>query len=356
MTLTVIAVASGTSALLVPLVKRLAEVTDFMDRPLGEHHKKHAKATPLMGGLAMAAAWLTIVWGGVLAISMGKAPEWVLTASTSMEKTLPLLGVITGGALGLMFIGLADDKKPMGPFVKFGLQIVICVIVALYPGVRITLLWTIPWVTIGITVLWMLFIINAFNFFDNMDGLAAGVGAIAASLFAVIAAFRGQVFVGGLAAATAGVAIGFYLYNKNPASIFMGDAGSHFLGFLLAVLATLTIVYDPESSQSTAALLIPAFILALPIFDTFAVCIIRIRLGKPIYYGDHNHISHRFVKMGLTRKTAVFIIHLLALSLGLSAITLLWLDTTGAIVVLVQATAMLALISVLHTHEQGPKE
>jgi UDP-GlcNAc:undecaprenyl-phosphate GlcNAc-1-phosphate transferase len=342
------AAAGGVTLAVTPICRRLAWRTDFLDKPLGEHHKQHDEATPLLGGLAMAVSWLVTIWVGIaLALSETAAQTGIAADLPGIRSVLIGLGVISGGACGVTLLGLVDDRRPMGPLLKFILQATVCGLVALYPKLRITLFWQSDVLTWMFTVAWFLLVLNAFNFFDNMDGLAAGIALIAAALFTLVAGLQEQHFVAALGAATSGTALGFYVYNRHPASIFMGDAGSHFLGFLLAVMGALTLFYQEGSSPTPAPVLIPVFILALPIFDAFAVVVIRLHAGKPIYAGDHNHISHRFHRLGVSRKTAVLLVHLLALAIGLGAFPLLWLDLRGVILVLIQATAMLALVTIV---------
>jgi UDP-GlcNAc:undecaprenyl-phosphate GlcNAc-1-phosphate transferase len=346
--LAVAVAATLLSAIFTPLCRKLAWKTNFLDKPLGEFHKKHDSAKALMGGVAMTGAWCVVILGGVgvALLAPNLLPEAVQPHVPGVRSSLPLLSTIAGGGLALAIVGLWDDRKPMGPLNKLLWQLVICGLVATNTHLRVTLFWSQPVVTWAMTTFWFLFIVNAFNFFDNMDGLASGVALIGAGLFAVVAGFQGQHFVTALGAATAGSALGFYFHNKSPASIFMGDCGSHFLGFMLACLGSLTVFYRAET-PTIAPVLIPLFVLALPIFDTFAVCVIRIRAGKKIYHGDHNHISHRFYRAGVSRKTAVLLVHLLALAIGLGALPLMWLETRGVILVFLQTAAMLLIVSIL---------
>jgi UDP-GlcNAc:undecaprenyl-phosphate GlcNAc-1-phosphate transferase len=146
---------------------------------------------------------------------------------------------------------------------------------------------------------------------------------------------------------TCGSACGFLLHNRPPASIFMGDGGSHFLGYLLAVLGALTTFYLPEESLTPAPILTPLLILGLPIFDAVAVVLLRLKQGRPIYVGDNAHISHRFAWLGLSRPKAVLLACLLALTSGCGAMALLWLPPVGVLIVLVQAAATFAIVSVI---------
>ena len=349
--LAVCAVATLLSAVLTLLCRRLAPALGFLDRPKKEEHKKHGRAVPVLGGLAMLLAWLLTIGGGILgphaikpllSTNVTAYPPGIQTVSSQLI-------VLVLGAAALVALGLVDDRWPLTAFPKFVGQFCVAGAVACW-GIRITLFWHNPFVTWFITALWILIIINAMNFFDNMDGLAAGVAATDALLFMFVAALRGQHFVAVLAGATFGTAVGFLFFNRPPASIFMGDAGSHFLGFSLGVVGALTTFYTPTESLTPAPIIIPALILGLPIFDAAAVVFIRLREHRPIYVGDHKHISHRFTRMGLSRAQAVAVVCLLNLVLGLGAIALLWLPPLGTVMVLLQAAAVLALISLLQIY------
>ena len=167
------------------------------------------------------------------------------------------------------------------------------------------------------------------------------------SVFFFIAAVRGQHFVAMLSAVTGGVAVGFLMHNRPPAKIFMGDGGSHFLGFCLAVAGLLTTFYLPSESPTPAPVLIPLLVLSLPLFDAVAVTIIRMRLHLPFYVGDNRHISHRFVNLGLTRPQAVLLVCLLCLIQGAGATTLLWMPAYGFFLILLQSTALFSLVCII---------
>mgnify|MGYP000224020967 CR=1 FL=1 len=280
-------------------------------------------ASPVLGGLAITASWSLTLLLGVFVLSKGWLHSDVLDAfSSGTDKRLVPLLVIIGGAIAFCLLGLWDDRKPMSAKFKLFLQIAIAAIVAKW-GVQITFFSSNPILTWLLTFCWLMFVLNAINFYDNMDGLCTGVTAIAATMFFLVAALQGQYLVATLAIVTAAVTFGFYAYNCNPASIFMGDSGSHFCGYMLGVLGALLTYYDAETSFGTYHFLVPFAILALPIFDTFAVIVIRLRLRQPIYIGDNNHISHRFVKMGYSRRCSVLMIHLFCIVAGLSGVALM---------------------------------
>jgi UDP-GlcNAc:undecaprenyl-phosphate GlcNAc-1-phosphate transferase len=213
-------------------------------------------------------------------------------------------------------------------------------------GMRVTLFIHNRFVSFALTVLWILTITNAMNFLDNMDGLCAGVGLICALLFGFIAAIQRQYFVCLIALTLAGALTGFLPHNFKPATIFLGDAGSHFIGFMLSVLPILGTFYRP-GTPTYLPVLIPLLVLAVPLFDLVMVMWIRRRRRQPLYRGDVNHISHRLVRLGLPQSWAVTLIYLITLTLGLGATVLLWSNLTAALLIIVQAIGILAIVTLL---------
>lgn len=336
------------SALLTGFFRRVGTSWQLFDRPNSEKHKGHVRSVPLLGGPAMFLAWGTVVIGGVIAAMLGGGwlPESVRAHLGGMVRVTPqLLGILLGAVL-LVAIGMIDDHGRMRARTKLLGQVVAAVLVVSL-GIRATFFVGIPGVSWFGSVFWIVFLINAINFLDNMDGLAAGIGTLAAVFFALVAGFQEQYFVATLAAVTAGAAAGFLLHNRPPASIFMGDAGSHFLGFLLAILGILVTYYAPETTPTPTAVLIPFLILAVPILDLMAVVAARIRLGKPMHVGDHTHISHRFEKMGFSRAQSVVLVYLLVFATGASGLFLVWAPAPGAALALLQAAAVLMAVGIL---------
>ena len=306
--------------------------------------------TPVFGGAAMLAAWLLCIGGGAVAAHLLRdlLPLPVAQHTRNAMAVGGRLAILVGCAVGMGLLGMLDDRLALRAWQKFLGQIVLAGVAAAW-GVRVTALLGNPAVTWALTVFWILLIVNALNFLDNMDGLAGGISALAAFLFLFTAAARGQHSVAVLAAVTCGAACGFLVYNKPKASIFMGDAGSHFLGFNLAVIGALTTFYTQES-HTLAPLLTPVLVLGVPIFDTCAVVLIRIRLGRPIYVGDNRHISHRFQHLGLSRPVATLLVCLLSFTVGCGAVALIWLPPAGAVVVLLQSALVFAIISIIQFH------
>jgi UDP-GlcNAc:undecaprenyl-phosphate GlcNAc-1-phosphate transferase len=209
----------------------------------------------------------------------------------------------------------------LNPLKKFIGQLLIAGLVAA-AGVRVTLFVANPIFSYAITVLWILTLINAFNFMDNMNGLCAGLGLIAALTFAALAALHGQYLVTTLGLMIAGALAGFLPHNFPRARSFLGDAGSHLVGYLLAVLAILPHFHTPQNPRPLAVLT-PLLVLAVPLVDLVIVVIIRTARGQPFYVGDTNHLSHRLVRRGLSKTTAVLLIWLLATACGTFAV---WLN------------------------------
>ena len=344
----VFAGGAALSLLLTPLFGALARRTGFLDVPAA-NHKKHAGATPLLGGCAMFSSWFIGIFAGILLAGSGlfDGLSALSAVMPGMMSALPRLGVIAGGALLAVLLGLWDDKRPMSTSAKFGGQFAIALLVTCYGGVRLNVFIGDPLIAGAVTVFWIMLMMNSINFFDNMDGLAAGVIAIALGIFAVIAGLNGQFFIAANSALSCGVCCGFWFYNTAPARIFMGDSGSHFLGFLAAVTAAEISFFDISYSLSRFPVLIPVLVLALPLFDTVMVVVIRTLNRKPFWIGDHNHISHRFVRMGLTRPQAVLLVHLLSLSIGLAALPIFWGDFRTAAVLVFQSLIQLTVVTLL---------
>ncbi|MBO5899616.1 MAG: undecaprenyl/decaprenyl-phosphate alpha-N-acetylglucosaminyl 1-phosphate transferase, partial [Lentisphaeria bacterium] len=244
-------------------------------------------------------------------------------------------------------LGLIDDKIAMSAKVKFTGQFVIALIAVFLGGVKFNIFPEYPVCSTAFTLFWIMLLMNSINFFDNMDGLAVGTVAIAMALFAAVAALNGQFLVASFSALNCGVCCGFWFYNANPATIFMGDSGSHFIGYLAAIISSQVTFFDKSFSLSRFPVLMPMFILALPLFDTLMVVLIRTRNKKPFWIGDHNHISHRFVRMGLDRKQAVQLVHLMALAIGIGILPVFWGNFTTAAILVFQSLILLLIVTCL---------
>ncbi|HEX2323826.1 MAG TPA: MraY family glycosyltransferase [Chloroflexota bacterium] len=306
--LTVFGVALGASLVATPLAKGLARRVGVLDQP--SQRKVHLSPTPLMGGLAIYAGF----WASVLAISRFQvaAPE-VFLPDTTRE-----LAAIFVATLTLMVVGVVDDKLRGGlpPGTKLAAQLVAAG-VAIVGGLQLRV-FGVPWLDLPLTVLWIVGLSNAINLLDNMDGLSAGATAIAAVFFFAIAALNGQVLVGAMALALAGACAGFLRYNFNPATVFMGDTGTLFLGFLLAVIG----LKLKASGPAWWSFILVVVVLALPIFDTGLVTAYRLRKRLALAQGGKDHTSHRLVKLGLPQRRAVLVLYGAAVCAGMVALAL----------------------------------
>jgi UDP-GlcNAc:undecaprenyl-phosphate GlcNAc-1-phosphate transferase len=294
-------VAFGSALVLTPLCRRVASRLGMLDRPSGK--KIHAHPTPLLGGPAIALAYAA----GVLAAG----PVDQVSAT-----------ILVAGGLTLL-LGIHDDIDPQAVGVRWWLRLLFqgfLAIFVIFPGITLGFLGT-PWLSLPMTFLWIVGITNAFNLLDNMNGLSAGVAAIAGATFAVLASRYADVGPEQLptaraAAALAGACLGF-LPSNFRSRIFMGDAGSLFIGFTLACLAALGSWKSPTAPTS---IIIPLLVLAYPIFDTTLVVILRLRRGQSPFVGGRDHSSHRLVNLGLGRVEAVLLIYLFSLSHALTAL------------------------------------
>jgi UDP-GlcNAc:undecaprenyl-phosphate GlcNAc-1-phosphate transferase len=215
----------------------------------------------------------------------------------------------------MSFMGIIDDRWGLGSYVKLAGQLGAAAIL-IYSGVKVQLFDS--WLDIAVTLVWVVGITNALNLLDNMDGLSGGVAMIAAIFFTLLAAMSKQYLVGVLAAALAGACAGFLIYNWNPAHIFMGDAGSLFLGFMLAAVA---IKLRFPSNSTTVTWMIPVLVLGLPLFDTLLVFVSRLRRGKnPLTTPGKDHVSHRLASLLSSRREAVLVCYLIGCGFGLAAI------------------------------------
>lgn len=255
-----------------------------------------------------------------------------------------------------MFVtGLVDDRVGVSPVAKLIAQIAAASVLLiaghrLLPGIS-------PLLSIPITLVWIIGITNAFNFLDNMDGLSAGVAAIACAIFAFAAMGTGQIFVPMFACVICGALLGFLWFNFSPATIFMGDAGSLVVGYVIGVLTILTTFYDPAQQTTPMGVLVPIVVLAVPLYDVISVVIHRVRAGDSPFRGDWRHFSHRLVKRGMTPRGAVLTIYLATAATGLPAIVLPRVGWNLAVLLLLQCVCVVAMIAVLeHAGPANPRD
>jgi len=335
------------------------------DSPGSEGHVKvEIRRVPNIGGIGIVAGVLLPIIAGMtlffrVSDSTGVSGSALWSALSEhvagIHERLPMIAALLVCVLGLHMLGLVDDRRPLGPWPKLVVQAIASLVMILFFDTRLLtmldsvsgLAWAKPWPSVVITLLWFLIVTNAINFMDNMDGLAAGVGAIASGLFLVAACLNEQWFIAATLALLFGSLVGFLLFNFPPASIFMGDGGSLVIGFLLAFLTTRTTFYHGnEAAGGWYGVLMPLVILAVPLYDLISVSVIRIRQGKSPLVGDQQHFSHRFVMRGFSKKAAVLMIWGCTLVTGIGGVMLSRLESWQAVLVGVQTIVILVFIAI----------
>jgi UDP-GlcNAc:undecaprenyl-phosphate GlcNAc-1-phosphate transferase len=278
---------------LTPLMRKIAIATDVVDRP-NSSHKSHKKPVPYLGGVAIIIGVIFVSYSASLVSDFTSTTFWLATS-------------VLGPALLLGLIGLWDDLKNLSPLPRFIAQSVAGIFTA-------SILITTD--NVGnptgstlfdsvITIFWVVGICNSINFFDNLDGGAAGAVAISSIALAFLALNGDQYLIAALSIVTAGATLGFLVWNKSPAKIYMGDAGALFLGVLLA---TLTVRFEPTSRTQIGSYLTPFFLLAIPILDTSVAVFSRLRRLASPFQGGQDHLSHRLIRFGLSRKQSAFVL------------------------------------------------
>lgn len=293
-----------------PLVRRFAYKIGAVDVPR-DKRRVHKRPTPRIGGLA-------IIFGFLVAI-ISFNDDW------SREFVSVLIGA---GILGIL--GVIDDCKNLDAKLKFVVQILASLIVVLYGDIRISVISNpnvfseapfvlLPqWLSITVTVLWIVFMTNAVNFIDGLDGLAAGVSAIMSMSLVFIAITYHEYGIALMGLALMGSCFGFLPFNFNPAKIFMGDTGSMFLGYMLSVLS----VQGMFKSYAVISFAVPIIMLGLPLFDAMFAMLRRILTGKNPMSADRGHLHHRLYDMGFSQKQTVFILYAISGVLGITSILL----------------------------------
>lgn len=296
-----------------PLWRLICWRTGLVDDP--GHRKIHSAPIALAGGLAVMTGILAPLCLAWMAMNVpGFHFTWLSSWRHGFSRRETQMVVLLLGAAGMLLLGLLDDRFELRPATKFAGQFAMAFLVA-FAGIRITLFVPNLYFSYAITILWILTVTNAFNFMDNMNGLCTGLGVIAAWLFAWNAAVHGQYLVALLGFLSCGALLGFLPWNFPRASAFLGDAGSHLTGFWLATLAILPHFYT-AAHPNRWSVISPLLVLAVPLFDLCRVVVIRSSKGQPFYMGDTNHLSHRLVRSGFSRTTAVLIIWLMAALAG----------------------------------------
>lgn len=288
-------VGFGAALCLTPLTRQIAMRLGVTAAP--NQRNIHQRHVPLMGGAAIYIAF-------VISVLLFSPPDH-----------LKELGAIVAGATLLALIGYLDDRRHLSPRIRLSVMAVAALVVML-AGVQIHL-FNNPLIDIPLTLFWIVALINAVNWIDNMDGLAAGTAAITSGFFLLLALTQGQILVSMLAAAIFGSAIGFLIYNFNPSSTFMGDMGAYTLGFVLAILA---IKLKFAAQPLNVTWMVPVFVLALPILDINLAITTRLLERRALMLASKDHVSHRIMSLGATQRQTLALLYLFSIVFGLAAI------------------------------------
>ena len=329
-----------------PLVRRFAFKIGAIDIPK-DNRRMHKKPTPRIGGLA-------IIFGFTVATLCFAQPS------------RQLYGTLAGAAI-IAVMGVIDDCKNLPAKLKFVIQIIAALVVVFAGDIKIDVFtnpnflsdnpyWVLPeWLSVTLTVIWIVFITNAVNFIDGLDGLAAGVSAIMSISLVFISRRVGEYSIAILGIALMGSCFGFLPFNFNPAKIFMGDTGSTFLGFMLATLS----IQGVFKSYAVISFAVPLLILGLPLFDALFAMIRRILRGQSPMTADRGHLHHRLVDMGFSQKQTVFILYAISGVLGITAVLLAESGVLRAlllvicVLILLLIGSMLGKNSYVHQHQDN---
>ena len=329
-----------------PLVRRFAFKIGAIDIPK-DNRRMHKKPTPRIGGLA-------IIFGFTVATLCFAQPS------------RQLYGTLAGAAI-IAVMGVIDDCKNLPAKLKFVIQIIAALVVVFAGDIKIDVFtnpnflsdnpyWVLPeWLSVTLTVIWIVFITNAVNFIDGLDGLAAGVSAIMSISLVFISIRVGEYSIAILGIALMGSCFGFLPFNFNPAKIFMGDTGSTFLGFMLATLS----IQGVFKSYAVISFAVPLLILGLPLFDALFAMIRRILRGQSPMTADRGHLHHRLVDMGFSQKQTVFILYAISGVLGITAVLLAESGVLRAlllvicVLILLLIGSMLGKNSYVHQHQNN---
>jgi UDP-GlcNAc:undecaprenyl-phosphate GlcNAc-1-phosphate transferase len=340
--------AFGLSAGLGTLARRKEFRFGLVDFPGGP--LRHRVPVSLAGGVSVWLALMLVIGFAALALEAGRPflPEAIVRHINGLWYRARELAVILALATGALVVGLIADLSDVGWRFRLGGQVVLAAALAAW-GTRVTLFWpfSIPLVGGLVTVIWVVGLTNAFNFLDNMDGLAAGVGMAASLLFAAAQLQVGSLFAPAVLLMLAGVLAGFLVHNRYPARLFLGDSGSDFLGFLLGAMTVAGTYYRYGQGDSRFNILSPLLVMAVPLYEAASVFLIWLGERHDPFTWNRHHFSYRLLDSGLTPPQAVRAIVLVSVGAGLGALLLHRLDTVGTIVVVCQSACLIGVVALL---------
>ena len=348
------------SVILTVVARKLAVRAGLVAQPVEDRY--HRTLIPLGGGIAIFGTISIIILAAIALVNFLAVPghlDWLGRSVTihtdGFVSKINHLVIVLLVVLVLFVLGLWDDKKHLSPFFKLAVQFAVAITAAFFADIRIELFIQSRIITSLLSAVWIVLIINAFNFLDNMDGASAGIAVIISCILFTAAALSGQVFVGGLTLVFIGALLGFLVFNFPPAKIFMGDAGSLVVGFFVGLLTVRTTYYHEAQSGQWYAVFMPLIVMAVPLYDFISVTLLRISQGKSPFIGDTQHFSHRLKKHGLTDTQTVLTLYLATLCTGLGAIFLYQVNLAGAILIFIQTILVLSIIAVFETTVKNDK-
>ena len=332
------------SLVLIPVMRKIALKYGVIAVP--KKDRFHEQPTPLLGGVAIITAFYFTIGIHLVCIKLGLpvvnyyVKELMPYCVGALRNTGKLSAILGGGVL-LFLLGLIDDLTVLGAKRKFFFELAVGIF--LYAiDVRITV-FPYGFLNFFATVMWVVVITNAFNLLDNIDGLAAGVAGIAACMLLIFCILGGQVLIAMLLVVFIGAVLGFLRYNYSPASIFMGDSGSLFIGFFMSTVTIMSTFYY-DNGASIVPIVAPLMVLSVPIYDTLSVIAIRLKNRQSLFVGDKNHFSHRLLRIGMTTREAVTYIYVVGLSTGIGALSLFHAPLFSQYALLIQTILLIMLL------------
>lgn len=339
-------------------LKKIALRVGLVDRP-GDR-KIHSKPIPYLGGAAIYFGfWGVLLIGYISLFFLSYFSRYIDSLAFSLFSNAASLNLqiwtIFITSTMIFILGLLDDYLSLSPAIKLLFEFVGASLLY-FSGIRITLFIPIGWVQFLLTTGWIVLMTNSFNLLDNMNGLSSGVGMICTVFLAITGIMTGQYLITMLALIFACAILGFWIHNFYAGSIFMGDAGSLFIGFMVSVIVILE-TFSVNDSYPLLPIFLPVTIFAIPLYDTLSVICIRKRSGVSIFTADKNHFSHRLVDLGLSKRWAVIVIMLFCVMTGISSLLLLESNSWRVnLLIFLQVTLCFVLVSVLEFYGRKAKK
>jgi len=352
--------STALSCLLTWILRGHCERNGFVAIPKADRYNR--KTIALGGGVAIfwtlaifivSGLFITkhLILGGKLAF----VSEELIQTAQGITNVTSAIWVVLGCITALHVLGFVDDKKYLGPFLKLAVQFSVAAAASWFADIRLELFIENKIITTAMSAFWIVLIMNAFNFLDNMDGLSVGIAAICCAVLLTAAIISGQLFISALSIVFIGTLLGFLVFNFPPAKIFMGDSGSLVVGFIVALLTLRTTYFHEGGGANYHAVFMPLVAMAVPLYDFLSVTLLRISQGKSPFVGDTQHFSHRMRKRGLSDTQTALTLYLATLCTGLGAISLHKANLFGAIIIFAQTIMILLIIAILEMTGKNDK-